>query len=199
MEWIDEFLECSEATVSPDDVKQFWQFFPPAITLNPMEAKLTSSLIRAVGHPEAAQSRTKILRRDLSDMMRCFPSVLLLKTKVLKFQMQDSFLFKGLWDSEPARLKIQWVGRTRETRGQKGGVWVTCCCLVPQSCLTLCCLMGCSKPVLRHLPESAQTHVLWVPDAIQPAHPLSSSSPPALYLSQHQGLFQWVFNKHSVD
>ena len=198
MEWIDEFLECSEATVSPDDVKQFWQFFPAAITLNPMEAKLTSSLIRAVGHPEAAQSRAKILRRDLSDVMRCFPSILLLKTKVLKFQMQDSFLFKGFWDSEPARLKTQWVGRTQETRGQKGGIRVTCCS-VTQSCLTLCCLMECSKPVLRHLPESAQTHVLWVHDAIQPAHPLSSSSPPALCLSQHQGLFQWVFNKHSVD
>ena len=31
----------------------------------------------------------------------------------------------------------------------------------------------------------------WVGDAIQPSHPLSSPSPPALNLSQHQGLFQW--------
>ena len=38
----------------------------------------------------------------------------------------------------------------------------------------------------------AQTHVLWVDDAIQLAHPLSSPSPPALNLSQPQGLFQWV-------
>ena len=29
-----------------------------------------------------------------------------------------------------------------------------------------------------------------VGDAIQPSHPLSSPSPPALNLSQHQGLFQ---------
>ena len=29
-------------------------------------------------------------------------------------------------------------------------------------------------------------------DAIQPSHPLSSPSPPALNPSQHQGLFQWV-------
>lgn len=52
-----------------------------------MKAKLTSSLIRAVGHPEAAQSRTKILRRDLSDVMQYFPSILSLKTKMLKFQV----------------------------------------------------------------------------------------------------------------
>ena len=35
-----------------------------------------------------------------------------------------------------------------------------------------------------------QTHLHWVSDAIQPLHPLSSPSPPALNLSQHQGLFQ---------
>ena len=47
-------------------------------------------------------------------------------------------------------------------------------------------------PVLHHLPEFAQTHVLWVDDAIQPSHPLLPASLPALNLSQHQGLFQWV-------
>ena len=41
-------------------------------------------------------------------------------------------------------------------------------------------------------PESTQTQVHRVSDAIQPSHPLSSPSPPALNLSQHQGLFQWV-------
>ena len=40
------------------------------------------------------------------------------------------------------------------------------------------------------LPESTQTHVHCVSDAIQPSHPLSSPSPPALSLSQHQGLFK---------
>ena len=39
---------------------------------------------------------------------------------------------------------------------------------------------------------STQTHVHWVGDAIQLSHPLSSPSPPAFNLSQHQGLFQWV-------
>ena len=45
-------------------------------------------------------------------------------------------------------------------------------------------------PVHHQLPESTQTHVHWVGDAIQPSHPLSSPSPPALNLSQHQGLFK---------
>ena len=39
-------------------------------------------------------------------------------------------------------------------------------------------------PVLHHLPEFAQTHIHWVSDAIQPSHPLSPPSPPALNLSQ---------------
>ena len=45
-------------------------------------------------------------------------------------------------------------------------------------------------PVHHQLPESTQTHVHRVSDAIQPSHPLSPSSPPALNLSQHQGLFK---------
>ena len=47
-------------------------------------------------------------------------------------------------------------------------------------------------PVPHHLPDLAQTHAHWVGDAIQPSHPLSSPSPPALNLSQQQGHFQWV-------
>ena len=48
------------------------------------------------------------------------------------------------------------------------------------------------------LPESTQTYVHWVSDAIQPSHPLSSPSPPAFNLSQHQGLFKWVSSLHQV-
>ena len=44
-------------------------------------------------------------------------------------------------------------------------------------------------PVRHQLPEFTQTHVHQVGDAIQPSHPLSSPSPPAFNLSQHQGLF----------
>ena len=53
-------------------------------------------------------------------------------------------------------------------------------------------------PILHYLPEFAQTHVHWVSDAIQPSHPLSLPSPPALSLFQHQGLFQWVDSLHQV-
>ena len=70
-----------------------------------------------------------------------------------------------------------------------------------QLCLTLCDPMDCSTPgfsVYHQIPELAQTHVHRVSDAIQPSHPLSSPSPPAFYLSQHQGLFQWVSSLHQV-
>ena len=76
------------------------------------------------------------------------------------------------------------------------------CCLsyphcsysVAQSCPTLCDPHG-----LQHsrLP-CPQTHVHWVSDAIQPPYPLSSPSPPAFSLSQHQDLFQWVNSSYQV-
>ena len=47
-------------------------------------------------------------------------------------------------------------------------------------------------PVHHQIPEFIQIHVHWVGDAIQPPLPLLSTSPPALSLFQHQGLFQWV-------
>ena len=61
--------------------------------------------------------------------------------------------------------------------------------------------MECSTPgfpVLHCLPEVAQTHVHWLSDVIQPSYLLSSPSPPALNLSQHQGLFKWVSSSHQV-
>ena len=45
-------------------------------------------------------------------------------------------------------------------------------------------------------PRAAHTHVHWVSEAIQPSHLLSSPSPPAFTLSQHQGLFKWVSPSH---
>ena len=53
-------------------------------------------------------------------------------------------------------------------------------------------------PVHHQLPELAQTHVHQVSDAIQPSYLLSSPSPPAFNLSQHQGLSQWVHWSHQV-
>ena len=64
-----------------------------------------------------------------------------------------------------------------------------------------CDPMDCSKsgfPVHHQLPEISQTNVHRVGDAIQSSHPLSSSSPPAFNLSQHQGHFKWVSPLYQV-
>ena len=76
-----------------------------------------------------------------------------------------------------------------------------CCCLVAKLCSTLCDPVDCSMPdvsVLLCLLEFAQTHVYCVSNAIKSSHPLLPPSPPALNLSQHQGLFQWVSCLHQV-
>ena len=72
---------------------------------------------------------------------------------------------------------------------------------VTQLCPTLYDPMNRSTPGLpvhHQLLDFTQTRVHWVSDAIQPSHPLSSPSPPAFNLSQHQGLFQWVSSSHQV-
>ena len=64
---------------------------------------------------------------------------------------------------------------------------------VAQSCPTLCDPMNRSRPglpVQHQLLESTQTHIHCVGDSIQSSNPLSSPSPPALNLPQHQGLFK---------
>ena len=80
--------------------------------------------------------------------------------------------------------------------GNRGGresaavsVHFPCCCSVVWLCPTLCDPMDCSTPGLpvhHQLPELAQTQVHRVNDVIQPSHPLSPSSPPALNLFQSQ-------------
>ena len=109
----------------------------------------------------------------------------------------------------------QWPGHTRDiqvTRSldtsfllsdppQVKSLFLTRLSSVAQSCLNLCDPMDCSTPghpVHHQLPELTQTHVHWVGDAIQPPHPLSSASPPAFDLSQHQGLSQWVGSSNQV-
>ena len=80
-------------------------------------------------------------------------------------------------------------------------LYVLCLRLVSQSCPTLCDPMNCSMPgfpVHHQLPELTQTHVHRVGDTIQQSNPLSSPSPPAFNLFQHQGLFQWVSSSHQV-
>ena len=82
------------------------------------------------------------------------------------------------WTEEPGKL-------------QSSSVRFSC------SIVSLCDPMDCSTPgfpILHQLLELTQTHVYWVSDAIQPSHPLSSPSPPAFNLSQHQSLFLGVMN-----
>ena len=76
-----------------------------------------------------------------------------------------------------------------------------CSCSVAKSYPTLYDPMNCSTsgfPVLDYFLGFAQTQVHWVNDAIQLSYPLSPPSPPALNLSQYQGLFQWVGSLHQV-
>ena len=71
-------------------------------------------------------------------------------------------------------------------------------CLVLSNSLRSHGLQHARIPCPSPTPELAQTHVHWVGEAIQPSRPLSSPSPPAFNLSQHQGLFRWVNSSHQV-
>ena len=89
-----------------------------------------------------------------------------------------------VWELQLHRQSFQWTFR----------VDFFGCCSVAKSCSTVHDPMDYSmpdSPVPHHLPESAQVHVHWIGDAIQPSHPLLLSSS-AFSLSQHQGLFQWI-------
>ena len=95
------------------------------------------------------------------------------------------------------RTKLEWRSiRKQDLSKKKGHLYSVpkSCCSVTKLWPTFWDAMDWSTPgfpVLRYLPEFTQTHVQWVSDAIQPSHSLSPPSPPALNLSQHQGLFQW--------
>ena len=69
-----------------------------------------------------------------------------------------------------------WENQNMFVCSWKVSVWDCLCCLVAQSCLTLCDHMKQSMSsflILYHLPEFAQIHVHWVGDAIQTLYPLS--------------------------
>ena len=98
------------------------------------------------------------------------------------------------WSKVSQTFGISHIFSAQETTKLRKKLF-SCCCSVAKSCPTLCNPMDCSIlefPVLHYLLEFAQVHVHGVGDAIQPSHPLSSPSPQAFHLSQHQGIFQWV-------
>ena len=82
------------------------------------------------------------------------------------------------------------------------GISHYCCCTQSPSHVQLCDPINCSTPgftVLYHLLKFAQVHVHCIDDATEPSHPLMTSSPSTLNLSQLQGLFQWVICSHQMD
>ena len=100
----------------------------------------------------------------------------------------SSFWYK----SNTGFLKLVWKCLPLQISGSLK----ICCCSITQSCPTLCDPMDCSMPglpVLHHLLEFTQVHVLFISDAIQPSHLLLPSFPSAFILFQHQGSF--VFNQ----
>ena len=73
-----------------------------------------------------------------------------------------------------------------------------CCCSVSKSCLTHYDPMNCSMPVFpvfHYLPESAQIHVYWDSDVIQPSHPLLCpfSCCPQSLLTSGSFPMSWLF------
>ena len=107
------------------------------------------------------------------------------------------------WTEEPGGLWSMWLQRVRQDWSDWAHTYTLSQSVssVTQLCPTLCDPMNHSTPGLpvhHQLREFTQTHVHWVSDAIQPSHPLLSSSPPAPNPSQHQSLFQWVNSSHKV-
>ena len=124
---------------------------------------------------------------------------------LLRYLGEDIAISVGFSGSEsrlPWKEPYQSGNRSSRSGTSRSGRWSGGSVRsVSKSCPTLGDPMDCSTPgypVLHCLPELAQTHVHRVSDAIQPSHPPLPPSPPALDLSQHQGLFQWVSSSHQV-
>ena len=90
------------------------------------------------------------------------------------------------------QMRYEW----KQVAGKAGVLNLSSCVIsnssvqfssVAQLCLTLCNPMDCSMPGLpvhHQLLELTQAHFCWVRDAIQPSHPLSSTSPlPSIFPS----------------
>ena len=88
--------------------------------------------------------------------------------------------------------------------GREGGraqplkEWHRLCCPVMSNSLQPHGLQHPRPLVPHHLPGFAQAHVHCIGDAIQSSHPLIPSSPSALSVFHHQGLFQWVSCLHQM-
>ena len=124
--------------------------------------------------------------------------------EVFELQANVHFLgFTGMsvcvhlsWAYRSTNFTHRWMKPSARSGNRKFGV------VQLLSCVWLFAtpwIAACQASIFHYLLEFTQTHVHRVSDAIQPSHPLSSSSPPAFNLSQHQGLFKWVSSPHQVD
>ena len=143
-------------------------------------------MLSTCGAGELLRVPWKARRSNQSILMEINPEYslegLMLK---LKFQCFDHLMQTA--DSLEKTLMLGAIG------GRRRSLFCCCCCSVTQLCLTLCDPIDCSRPGLpvpHHLPKFTQVHAHCIGDAMQPTHPLTLSSPSALNLSQHQGIFQ---------
>ena len=141
-----------------------------------------------------SQARIKIATRNINNLRYADDTILTTENK----DELKNLLMKVKEESERASLKLN-IKKTKIMAS--GPICSFQFSSVTQSCLTLCNPMGCSTPGLPvhlHLPQLTEINVHWVGDAIQPSHFLSSPSPPAFNLPQHQGFFQWVSSSHQM-
>ena len=126
----------------------------------------------------------------------CSPQVSSLKWSWLLLEVTATLSHACNWKSSQSSPKLKatcstgWINK-----------WWWWCFPVAVSCPTPCDPMDCSTPgssVLHRLPEFAQTYIHW--SVMSPSHLIlcPPPSPPALSLSQHQGLFQWVSSSHQA-
>ena len=181
-------MQVNKQQLEPDMEQQtdskFGKEYVKALILSPCLFNLYAEYMVQNARLDEAQSGINIAFRNINNIRYADDTTLMAESE----EDLKSISLKVKKESQKAGLKL-YIQKVRSL------------CLTPsvqfssivQSCPTLCDPMNHSTPgppVHHQLPESTQTHVHRVGDAIQPSHPLSSPSPPALNLSQHQGLFQ---------
>ena len=152
-----------------------------------------SLLIRKRGNTE----EWGITQRSSSSIPFISSLMMLLRSHITSVYSLRTY---GLW---PTRLFCLWDSPGKNTgEGCRALLpFLSSFISVAHSCLTCWDPMDCGRPgfhVHHQLLEFTQTPVHQVSDAIQPSHPLSSSSPPTFDISQHPDLFQWVSASHQV-
>ena len=169
--------------------KRVWQ----GCILSPCLFNLHAEYIVWNAGVDESQAGIKIAGRNINNLRYADDTTLMAESE----EELKSLLMKVKEESEKAGLRLNIQQTKIMASGSITSQQIQFSSFA-QSCPTLCDPMDCSMsglPVHRQLPEFTQTHVHWVSDAIQSSHPLSSPSPPAFNLSQHQGLFKRVGEK----